>query len=232
MFTASCRSPNGAYWHDSKFGYGHWALHEEVPGQKFFPLAALARRRDLGKPAHRHRWPYFEPQSGRLLDQNDHEFFAPYTTDHWREVWFPYKQIGPMVTATPAGVLNARTTGKEVELGFSALRKIDEDLVVFNGDKEIFREKLHLDPMGVFEKKVNAEVPQGSLRVRLGKLLTYTDDPQDGLLKRPLNFHNYDKSSLEGLYQSAERAEKSRDYRAALEQYLECIKRDPNDLPL
>ncbi len=145
-------------------------------------------------------------------------------------MWFPYKQIGPLVTATPAGVLNARTTGKEVDLGFSALRKIDEDLVVFNGDKEIFRERLHLDPMGVYEKKLPAEVEKGQLRVRLGKLLTYTDDPQDALLKRPLNFHNYDKSSLEGLYQSAERAEKSRDYRAALEQYLECLKRDPDNL--
>jgi Tfp pilus assembly protein PilF len=221
---------NGAYWHDSKFGYGHWALHEEVPGQKFFrwPLSrdgAIWENLLTDTDG-----PYFEPQSGRLLDQNDHEFFAPYTTDHWREFWFPYKQIGPMVKATPAGVLNARTTGNEVDLGFSALRKIDEDLVVFNGDKEIFRERLRLDPMGIYEKKIAAEVPKGALRVQLGKLLTYTDDPQDALLKRPLNFHNYDKSSLEGLYQSAERAEKSRDYRAALEQYLECLKRDPDNV--
>lgn len=221
---------NGAYWHDSKFGYGHWALHEEVPGQKFFrwPLSrdgAIWENLLTDTDG-----PYFEPQSGRLLDQNDHEFFAPYTTDHWRELWFPYKQIGPLVTATPAGVLNARTTGKEVELGFSALRSIDEDLVVLNGDKEIFRQRLHLSPMGVFEKKLAADVQPGSLRVRLGKLLNYSDDPQDGLLKRPFNFHEYDRNSLEGLYQSAERAEKSRDYRAALEQYLECLKRDPDNV--
>ena len=218
---------NGAYWHDSNFGYGHWALHEEVPGQKFFrwPLSRDgAMWENLLTDSD---GPYFEPQSGRLLDQNDHEFFAPYTTDRWREFWFPYKDIGPMVKATPAGVLNARTNGREVELGFSALEKTDEDLVVFNADKEIFREHLRLDPMGVYEKKLAMEVPAGALRVRLGNLLSYSDDPQDGLLKRPLNFHNYDHATLEGLYQSAERAEKSRDYRRALSQYLECIKRDP-----
>jgi len=221
---------NGAYWHDLKFGYGHWALHEEVPGQKFFrwPLSrdgAIWENLLTDSDG-----PYFEPQSGRLLDQNDHEFFAPYTTDHWREYWFPYKEIGPMVKATPAGVLNARTTGQEVDLGFSSLTKIDEDLVVYNGDKEVFRERLRLDPMGIFEKKLAVAIPKGALRVRLGKLLTYTDDPQDGLLKRPLNFHNYNDSTLEGLYQSAERAERERNYRVALDQYLECIQRDPTHL--
>ncbi|MGD0000331.1 MAG: DUF5107 domain-containing protein [Bryobacteraceae bacterium] len=221
---------NGAYWHDSKFGYGHWALHEEVPGQKFFrwPLSRDgAMWENLLTDSD---GPYFEPQSGRLLDQNDHEFFAAYTTDRWREFWFPYKQIGPMVTATPAGVLNARTNGHEVELGFSALQKTDEDLVVLNGDKEVSREHLRLAPMGVFEKKLAVEIPNGSLRVRLGQQQIYTDDPQDGLLKRPLNFHNYDTKTLEGLYQSAERAEKSRDYRTALNQYLECIQRDPTSV--
>ena len=221
---------NGGYWHDSKFGYGHWALHEEVPGQKFFRWPLSRDGAIWDNLLTDTDGPYFEPQSGRLLDQNDHEFFAPYTTDHWREVWFPYKQIGPMVAATPAGALNARTDGHEVQLGFSALGKIDEVLTVFNGDKEIFRQRLQLNPMGIYEKKLPVAVQPGSLRVRLGKLLTYSDDPQDGLLKRPLNFRNYDDSTLEGLYQSAERAERERNYKKALDQYLECIQRDPTHL--
>ncbi len=219
---------NGAYWHDSKFGYGHWALHEEVPGQKFFrwPLSrdgAIWENLLTDTDG-----PYFEPQSGRLLDQNDHEFFAPYSVDRWSEVWFPYKQIGPLVTATPAGVLNARTSGPRSRARFqrppaTSTRTWSSS----TADKEVFRERLRLVPMGVFQKTLAVEVPKGALRVRLGNLLTYSDDPQDLLLKRPLNFRNYDHSTLEGLYQSAERAEKSRDYRAALAQYLECIERDP-----
>jgi tetratricopeptide (TPR) repeat protein len=221
---------NGAYWHDSKFGYGHWALHEEVPGQKFFrwPLSRSgAIWENLLTDSD---GPYFEPQSGRLLDQNDHEFFAPYTTDRWREFWFPYKQIGPLSTATPAGVLSAGTTGQQVHLGFNALRRIDEDIVILQGDREVFRERLRLRPMGIYEKTITAAVPPGLLRVRLGNLLSFSDDPDDGLLKRPLNFRNYDRNSLESLYQLAERAEKSRDYRTALERYLECVSRDPNNM--
>lgn len=221
---------NGAYWHDSKFGYGHWALHEEAPGQKFFrwPLSrAGAIWENLLTDSD---GPYYEPQSGRLLDQNDHEFFAPYTTDRWREYWFPYKEIGPLVKATPDGVLNARTTGKEVALGFSALRRIDEDIVVFNGGKEIFRERLRLDPMGVWRKTIPAGVDQRALRVEVGRLFSYSGDPEDGLLKRPFTFRNYGQDSLEDLYQAGERAEKSRDYRTALARYQECLKRDPNHL--
>ncbi len=221
---------NGAYWHDSKFGYGHWALHEEVPGQKFFRWSLSRSGAIWDSLLTDNDGPYYEPQSGRLLDQNDHEFFAPYTTDRWREFWFPYKQIGPLSTATPAGVLSARTDGQQVQLGFNALRQIDEEIVVSQGEREVFRERLRLPPMGVYQKTITAAVPPGSLRVRLGSVLTFTDDPDDGLLKRPLHFRNYDRNSLESLYQSAERAEKSRDYRTALEQYLECVKRDPNHL--
>ncbi len=221
---------NGGYWHDSKFGYGHWALHEEVPGQKFFRWS-LARNgaiwEDLLTDSDGQ---YFEPQSGRLLDQNDHEFFAPYTTDRWREFWFPYKDIGPLSTATPAGVLSAKTDGKDVTVGFNALQAVDADLVVYSGEKEIFRERVRLKPMGAYLKTIHAAVRPGSLRVNVGNLLHYTDDPQDGVLKRPFHFRNYDKSTLEGLYQSAERAEKSRNYAAALEGYLECLKRDPTSV--
>ena len=221
---------SGGYWHDSQFGYGHWAMHEDVPGQKFFrwPLSgagsiweSLLTDTD---------GPYLEPQNGRLLDQNDHEFFAPYSTDQWRELWFPYKKTGPMVKATPYGALNARNTGDAIVLAFCALQKIDETLVVHSGDKEIYRERLALAPMEVYEKKIPASVRKGDLRVDIGDRLSYTDDPNAELLKRPLNFRNYEDNTLEGLYQNAEREEKARNYDLALQKYLECLKREPQHM--
>lgn len=221
---------NGGYWHDSKFGYGHWALHEEVPGQKFFRWS-LARNGAIWKDLLTDSdGQYFEPQSGRLLDQNDHAFFAPYTTDRWREFWFAYKDIGPLSTATPAGVLSAKTDGKEVHVGFNALRAVDDDLVVYDGTKEIFRERLRLKPMGIYEKTIPAAIPVGSLRVNVDDMLHYTDDPKDGILKRPFHFRNYKPDTLEGLYQAAETAERSRNYAAALKGYLECLQRDPTSI--
>ncbi len=217
----------GGYWHDAQFGYGHWALHEEVPGQKFFRWSlsrAGAIWTDLLTDAD---GPYFEPQSGRLLDQNDHEFFAPYTTDRWREIYFPYKKIGPMVKASPYGALNVRSNPDGVTVSFCALQKIDETLLVRAAGKEVFRDRVVLNPMEVYEKAIPVSVAKGDLRVEVGNKLSYSDDPKADLLKRPLNFHNYDESTVEGLYQSAEREEKGRNYDLALEKYLACLKREP-----
>ncbi len=217
----------GGYWHNSQFGFGHWALHEDVPGQKFFrwPLSGagaiwetLLTDQD---------GPYFEPQCGRLLDQNDHEFFAPYTADQWRELWFPYKKIGPMVKATPAGALHASRSGNALQLGFCALQPVRETLVVRSDGREVFRQAISLQPMEVFEKKLEVTVPEGRLQVEVGDKLSYRDDPQADLLSRPLNFRNYEENTLEGLYQNAEREEKARNYDLALQKYQECLRREP-----
>ncbi len=221
---------SGGYWHDSQFGYGHWAMHEDVPGQKFFRWPLSGAGAIWESLLTDNDGPYFEPQNGRLLDQNDHEFFAPHSTDQWREVWFPYKKIGPMVKATPAGVLNARNTGSAITLAFCALQKIDEDLVVRLGGKEVYREHITLEPMASYEKTLPAAVKKGDLRVDVGDKLSYTDDPEAELLKRPLNFRNYEENTLEGLYQNAEREEKARNYDLALQKYLECLKREPQHM--
>lgn len=219
---------SGGYWHDSQFGYGHWAVHEEVPGQKFFRWQLSRAGQIWENLLTDNDGPYFEPQTGRLLDQNDHEFFAPYTTDQWREIFFPYKSIGPMVKATPYGALNARMEGASLRVSFCALQKIDEKLTVRAGGKEVFSDRLSLKPMEIYEKRIPVAVKKGELRVEVGDKLSYSDDPDAELLKRPLHFRNYDESSLEGLYQSAEREEKGRNYDTALEKYLACLKREPN----
>jgi tetratricopeptide (TPR) repeat protein len=218
---------SGGYWHDSQFGYGHWAFHEDVPGQKFFRWSLSPAGAIWTSLLTDDDGPYFEPQNGRLLNQSDHEFFAPYTADQWREVWFPYKQIGPMVKATPHGALNVRNDGKSVLVALCALQKIDDTLVVRAGGKEILRERLVLQPMEVYRKQIPVAARKGELRVELGDKLSYTDAPDADLLKRPLNFRDYEENTLEGLYESAEREEKARNYDLALNRYLECLKREP-----
>jgi hypothetical protein len=80
----------GGYWHNSQFGFGHWALYEDMPGHKFFHWS-LAPSGDIWRKLLTDTdGQYFEPQMGRLFDQEDHEFLTPYSADHWREVWFPY----------------------------------------------------------------------------------------------------------------------------------------------
>jgi tetratricopeptide (TPR) repeat protein len=218
----------GVYWHDADFGYGHWALHGDVPGQKLF-LWAPSRAGGIWETLLTDNdGPYLEAQTGRLLDQSDMGRFAPYSADHWREMFFPYKQIGPMVKATPYGVLNVQSTGDGLTVGFCALQKIDEKLLIRSDGKEVFTDRIVLQPMGVYAKKIPASVKKGELRVDVGDKLSYTDDPDSGILKRPLTFRNYDTSSLEGLYQSAERDMESRHYESALRKYLSYVEKEPS----
>jgi len=218
---------SGGYWHDSDFGYGHWALHEDVPGQKLFRWSLSRAGAIWENLLTDSDGQYLEHQTGRLLDQSDVNFFAPYSADHWRELYFPYKKIGGMVKATPYGALNVRRTGGELVLSFCALQKIDEKLVVRAAGKEIYSGRMALKPMEVYEKKISASVNKGDLQVEVGDKLTYTDDPKDGLLDRPLTFRNYETSTVEGLYQSADRDDKERSYESALTKYLAVLEKEP-----
>jgi tetratricopeptide (TPR) repeat protein len=221
---------SGGYWHGSDFGYGHFAFHEEVPGQKFFHWS-LSRDGAIWENLLTDRdGQYVEHQTGRLLDQSDTGFFAPYSVDRWQELYFPYKKIGPMVKATPYGALNVRRDDNDLVLSFCALQPIDEPITVRRAGKQVFTGRVTLRPMEVYEKRVAASVPAGQLRVDIGDKLSYTDDPNDGLLTRPLTFRNYDTSSLEGLYQSAERDDRERKYESALRKYETCLERDPSNL--
>jgi tetratricopeptide (TPR) repeat protein len=220
----------GGYWHNSQFGFGHWALYEDMPGHKFFrwslsPSGAIWT--DLLTDTD---GPYFEPQMGRLFDQEDHEFLTPYSADRWREIWFPYKKIGPMVKASPIGALNVRNEGMSLFVGFCALQDLDEDIVVSAKGKEIYRERLRMKPMEVFEKTLSAAVDIGTLLVTVGPTLTYSDDPKANVVDRPINFRVYDETTPEGLYLSGERSQKERNYDEALKKYMTCLERDPSHL--
>ncbi len=142
---------SGGYWHNTGFGYGHWAPHEDVPGQKFFHWALSREGAIWENLLTDHDGPYFEHQTGRLLDQSDTGSFAPYATDRWAEIFFPYRRTGPMVKATPYGALNVRNTGDAIEVSLCALQPIDETLVVRAGNREMFSDKIRLQPMEVYE---------------------------------------------------------------------------------
>jgi len=219
----------GSYWHDSEFGFGHWALYDDIPGQKIW-IWGLSRQgaiwEDLLTDSDGQ---YSEPQAGRYLNQNDHGFFAPYSADRWREIWFPYKKIGPMVKASPYGILNVTQGGGSLTIGVCPLQEIDDDLVITLNGKERYKEHLRLKPMEVYEKELPLEKQEeeAQLQVRISNKLCYTNDLKANDLKRPINFHSYEEDTIEGLFLSAERFEKERNHYKALEKYLECLEREP-----
>ena len=217
----------GGYWHDSQFGFGHWARHDDIPGQKIW-IWGLSRQgmiwEDLLTDSDGQ---YCEPQAGRYLNQNDHSLFPPYASDIWREIWFPYKEIGPMVKASPLGVLNARINGQVLQMGICPLQALEEDLVVTADGHEIYQEQLRLSPLEVYKKDLPLTAIPNEFEVKIGSKLIYSQDPQNNDLKRPIDFHAYEERSLEGLFLAAGRMESERNYFQAMEKYQEILKRDP-----
>lgn len=217
----------GGYWHDSAFGFGHWALYGDVPGRKIW-LWGLSRQGMIWEDLLTDNdGQYSEPQAGRLLNQSDHEFLLPNAAERWKEYWFPYKDIGPMVKATPHAVLHVTCEKDLIKIGICALQDIEEKLLVFADEKKIYSEILDLGPMETYKNQIKNKGQNRTIRIKIGNKLDYTNDPGAAEINRPLNFQNYDESTTEGMFLAAERADKERNYVKALDMYLDVVKREP-----
>ena len=218
----------GGYWHDAQFGFGHWALYDDVPGHKIW-IWGLSRQGMIWEDLLTDEdGQYSEPQAGRYFNQSDHSFFLPYTADHWREIWFPYKEIGPMVNASPLGVLSVESDRDSVHVGLYPLQKIQESLVMTHGGKEIYRESLDLNPTQVYSKTIPVDRQKNeTITIKVGRGLFYSSDPETNDIDRPIRFHPFDAETAEGKYLLAGQYEKERNYYAALETYLKCLEKEP-----
>ena len=82
----------GGYYHNSQFGFGHWALYDEMPGHKLW-LWSLARDGGIWEDLLTDSdGQYMEFQAGRMFNQyGDSAFktpisqtpFTPGLTDRW-----------------------------------------------------------------------------------------------------------------------------------------------------
>jgi len=217
----------GAWYEDSDTGFGHWALYDDMPGRKIW-IWDESRAGGIWVDLLTDKdGQYTEPQAGRLLNQSDHEFFAPHTADRWREIWFPYQDIGPMMKSSPAGVLNVDGAGGSVKLGLFALQSIDDDLVISASEKELYRERLRLKPSQALKKNIPVDLRGEKFTVAIGTKLVYQSDPAASSLERPLRFQAGNEATAEGLYLGGLRLEKARMYQEALQKYLNCLAKEP-----
>jgi tetratricopeptide (TPR) repeat protein len=231
---------SGGYWENSDFGFGHWAYYDDLPGQKYWVWSLFrdgAIWEDLLTDSDGQ---YVEVQMGRLFNQASTNsgfetpftqmFFAPYTTDRWQGLWFPVKDIGGLVDASPYGALNVIRDGDTLRIGINALQALDKELSVIIGGERIYSTLLDLEPMGVFENTILLPSADKPLEIKVGKdILHYTSDPENKNLNRPVESDkSLDPSSAESLFQHAEEFVKIRQYQKALNIYLECLELEPN----
>ncbi len=218
----------GAWYKGPDSGFGHWSRYEDMPGKKVW-IWDLSRSGGI--------WvdlltdsdgQYTEPQAGRLLNQSDHGDFPAGLTDEWRELWFPYGGIGPLVGATPRAVLGLRRNDGRVELGVYAIEALRGELTVTASGKVVFREILELGPSASWKKALAEKMTGPDFEVRIGRELYYTTDVKAAALDRPFNFHNPTGPSAEETYLQARRFERERDLSRALDLYSACVEKEPS----
>ncbi len=227
----------GGYYHDSNFGFGQWAPYEEMPGQKLW-LWALSRSGGIWEDLLTDSdGQYIEFQAGRLLDQYSggainpisQVGFDPYMMDKWHEIWFPYKEIGGMVDASEAGVLNVEIEGNQMLIGLNALQKLDSEIKVVLNGKTVVTEKLDLRPMGIFSKSLQVKQSDNIQVFVQGTELSYSNDPKANFLKRPFYSDTTLKiSRSEQLFADGTEAMEFREYARAYHKLSELVRLDPS----
>ncbi len=233
----------GGYWESQDFGYGHWALYDDKPGQKLW-LWSLARDggiwHDLLTDKENNRQ-YTEPQTGLLFNQEaasssftpfKHAYFEPLSVNCWQEIWYPIKDIGGLVDGSPYGSLNVVRDGDNLLLGICALQNLNESLVVKVGKDEVFARRISLEPMDVYQESVPLPEIQGIITVTVGeKKLFYSSNRETNRLQRPLTMDKeFNWDSPEGLYIAGEEFARQRDYLTALTKFGECLEKDPSHI--
>ncbi len=227
----------GGYYHDKQFGFGTWAPYEEMPGQKLW-LWNLSRAGGIWEDLLTDTdGQYIEFQAGRMFDQYfpgainpiSQVGFDPYMMDSWSEIWFPYKDIGGMEDASSHGVLNVEFENGLATIGLNALQQLHQELEVNINGELAFSEKMDLKPMTIFLKELPAE-PGDKIEVKLvGTDLSYTNDPDDKLIKRPFYPDaNLIVSETEQLFQDGLEAVEFREYALADSTLSELIELDPS----
>jgi tetratricopeptide (TPR) repeat protein len=230
----------GGYYENAGFGYGHWALYDEKPGMKLW-VWSLARDGGIWEDllTDPPKKQYTEPQTGLLYNQAGsdsgltpfkHIYFAPQSVMRWRELWFPVKDIGGLVAASPYAALNVERDKGVLKVGLCPLRPIDDNLEVILAGETIFSKRLKLKPMETFIQTIEVGEKKGEVAVALGReKLNWTSmDKEMNKLGRPFVApKDFNWTSAEGLFVAGEELARQRTYSEALAKFLACLEKEP-----
>ncbi|BBE20233.1 TPR-domain containing protein [Aquipluma nitroreducens] len=226
----------GGYYHKSEFGFGHWALYNDMPGRKNW-LWALSREGEIWKDllTDKHGQ-YMEFQAGRTFNQYSQGSFRspikempfnPGVTDQWKEIWFPVKDIGGLKEVSPMGVLNVKHANGKLEIGINALAFVQAKLVVKSNGKEIYSGDKSFKPMDVFKTSIVLD-ENAPYQVTVEGMDLVHNSINKNLIKRPFaTTIPADPSSASGLFQDGIQFKENRDYVPAKKSLLKCMKTDP-----
>lgn len=230
----------GGFWHKENFGMGRYAPHEDKAGKKIWIWGLSQQGMIWENLLSDTDGQYVEVQSGRLFNQTDHTSsatpfkhrgFAPYSTDGWTEHWFPVKGTQGFVIAGPAAAMNVRVRGGSVRVDISPLDNRKEKLVIRQGEKTLYDKTVELKTLQLFSDSV-ATSSADPVTVALGDQLSYSTNPTDGVLSRPVETpKDFDWNSVQGLHLEGRELIRERQYAKAAEKLESCLAKDLSYLP-
>ncbi len=227
----------GGYYHKSEFGFGHWALYDEMPGHKLW-LWSQARNGGIWEDLLTDSdGQYMEFQAGRMFNQygGSSAFktpisqtpFTPGLTDRWNEIWFPVKEIGGLVDVSPMGVMNVKPENGKLQIGINALAFAQAKVTVKSEGKVIYTEDKKFKPMDVYKTSVPLSVNADYEVVVEGMDLQYSPSKRK-LLSRPfISSMPKDIITPTSLYQEGMELKEGRSYKQAKELFKKCLQKDP-----
>ena len=226
----------GGYYHKSEFGFGHWAVYEEMPGHKLW-LWSLARDGGIWEDLLTDTdGQYMEFQAGRLHNQYGGSSnktpisqvpFTPGLTDRWNEIWFPVKGIGGIVDVSPLGALNAKVEDGKLLFGINAFAFTQGKVIVKSEGKVIFTQDVRFKPMEVFKTSVPLSAGADYEIVVEGMDLQYNPSKKNFISRPFISRMPTDKVTAASIYQEGMELKENRNYRAAKGLLKKCLQMDP-----
>ena len=228
----------GGYFKKEGYGFGHWSLYDEMPGQKLW-LWSLGRDGGIWEDLLTDTdGQYIEFQAGRLFNQHfsgGHQnpvtqaTFPPHATDEWTEQWFPVLDIGGMTDVSPQAVLHVEVVGDQLQLGINALTTSKGNLKVINDQTILFQDQLNLKPMEVYQKNLPLENKEG-FSISLPEMGLYYTHRTDSLnIDRPFT-QAPTSNTTDRLYQKGLEHYNVREYAEAEKLFLQVLNQDAHHL--
>ncbi len=232
----------GGYENDTKGGLLHVADHHISPGKKQWTWG----NGDFGKAWDRNLTdedgPYIELMCGVYTDnQPDFSWMHPYEEKSFKQYFMPYYNVGVVKNATKEALINLELENDQATVKIHVTSLYPNcRLLLLNGKKMIFEQKVSLSPQEGFEKTVFVENAvyedlTATLKDVNGNILiswspeNYTDQeiPEPArAAKQPEEIETVEQLYLRGLHLEQ--------YRHAtydpVAYYLEALSRDPQDV--
>ncbi|MFC2098888.1 DUF5107 domain-containing protein, partial [Bacteroidota bacterium] len=227
----------GGYYHNSGFGFGHWALYDDMPGRKLW-LWSLARDGGIWEDLLTDTdGQYMEFQAGRMFNQygGSSAFdtpisqtpFPPGITDRWTEIWFPVKEIGGLTDVSPMGVMNVKREYGELKVGINALAFAQATVIVKSEGKVIFTENKKFKPMDVYKTSVPLSANADYDVLVEGMDLQYNPAKRNLIKRAFVSTMPKDITTPTSLYQEGMELKEGRNYENAKNLFIKCLQADP-----